>query len=198
MAESGLVETARRWVVETYPYNRDHLVCALDWLDRLAPGSHEAVRLATLTHDMERAFPGPDSPQMESLNDPDYNRLHSERSARIVGTWLRENGASDALVHGVEALILAHETGGWLEADLVQAADSLSFFDTNIDLFLGFVRAGRFSAADVRWKFEHSYQRIRVPQAKALALPRFEEAGARLARLELGLPRASARRPRAR
>jgi hypothetical protein len=166
MTESSLVEAARRWVVETYPYNRDHLVCALDWLDRLAPGSQEAVRLATLTHDMERAFPGPDSPEMQSLNDPVYIRLHSERSARIVGTWLRDNGASEALVHNVETLILAHETCGWLEADLVQAADSL------------------FSAADVRWKFEHSYQRIRVPHAKALALPRFEEAGARLATLE--------------
>ncbi len=74
----------------------------------------------------------------------------------------------------------------------MQAADSLSFFDTNIDLFLGFVRSGRFSAADVRWKFEHSYQRIQVPHAKALALPRFEAAGARLATLELSLPRASA------
>jgi hypothetical protein len=192
MAESNLVEAARRWVVDKYPYNRDHLVCALDWLDRIAPGSHEAVRLATLTHDMERAFPGPDSPQMKSLNDPVYNKLHSERSARIVGTWLRGNGASDVLVLSVETLILAHETGGWLEADLVQAADSLSFFDTNIDLFLGFVRSGRFSAADVRWKFEHSYQRIQVAHAKVLAQPRFEEAGARLATLELSLPRASA------
>ena len=192
MAESTLVEAARRWVIETYPYNRDHLVCALDWLDRIAPGTREAVRLAALTHDMERAFPGPDSPQMTTLNDPVYNRLHSERSARIVGTWLRGSGASDALVQSVETLILAHETGGWLEADLVQAADSLSFFDTNIDLFLDFVRSGRFSAADVRWKFEHSYQRIQVPHARALALPRFEAAGARLATLELSLPRASA------
>jgi hypothetical protein len=192
MAESTLVEAARRWVIETYPYNREHLVCALDWLDRIAPGTREAVRLAALTHDMERAFPGPDSPQMTSLNDPVYNKLHSERSARIVGTWLRGNGASDALVQNVETLILAHETGGWLEADLVQAADSLSFFDTNIDLFLDFVRSGRFSAADVRRKFEHSYQRIQVPHARALALPRFEAAGARLATLELSLPRASA------
>lgn len=192
MAESTLVEAARRWVIETYPYNRDHLVCALDWLDRIAPGMREAVRLAALTHDMERAFPGPDSPQLTSLNDPVYNKLHSERSARIVGTWLRGNGASDALVQNVETLILAHETGGWLEADLVQAADSLSFFDTNIDLFLDFVRSGRFSAADVRWKFEHSYQRIQVPHARALALPRFEAAGAKLAMLELSLPRASA------
>jgi hypothetical protein len=192
MAESTLVEAARRWVIETYPYNRDHLVCALDWLDRIAPGTREAVRLAALTHDMERAFPGPDSPQMTSLNDPVYNKLHSERSARIVGTWLRGNGAPDALVQNVETLILAHETGGWLEADLVQAADSLSFFDTNIDLFLDFVRSGRFSAADVRRKFEHSYQRIQVPHARALALPRFEAAGAKLASLEPGLPRASA------
>jgi hypothetical protein len=70
MAESALVEKARTWVVENYPYNRDHLLRALEWLDHLAPGAREAVRLATLTHDMERAFPGPDSPVMESLDDP--------------------------------------------------------------------------------------------------------------------------------
>jgi hypothetical protein len=192
MGESTLVETARGWVVEKYPYNRDHLLCALDWLDRLAPGSREAVRLAVLTHDMERAFPGADSPHAASLNDPAYNQLHSERSARIVGTWLRGHGAPDGLVNDVEQLILAHETGGWLEADLVQAADSLSFFDTNIELFLGFVRTGRFSADEVRWKFEHSYHRIRVPDARALALPRFEDAAARLATLELSLARAPA------
>lgn len=192
MAESVLVETARGWVVEKYPYNSDHLLRALDWLDRLAPGSREAVRLATLTHDMERAFPGSDSPRMTTLDDPVYERLHSERSARIVGAWLRANGASEVLVRDVEELILAHETGGWPEADMVQAADRLSFLETNIDLFLDFVRSGRFSAAEVRTKFEHSYHRIQVPQAKALALPLFEEAEARLASLELTLPRTSA------
>ena len=114
------------------------------------PDAREAVRLAALTHDMERAFPGPDSPVMTSLDDPVYERLHSERSARIVRDWLRGHGADDALVRDVEELILAHETGGSHEADLVQAADSLSFLETNIDLFLGFVRSGRFSIADVR------------------------------------------------
>ena len=83
--ESAFVEKARRWVVENYPYNRDHLIRALEWLDRLSPGVDEAVRLAALTHDMERAFPGPDSPAMHSLADPVYERLHSERSARIAG-----------------------------------------------------------------------------------------------------------------
>jgi hypothetical protein len=192
MPESALVERARRWVIDSYPYNRDHLLRALEWLDRLAPGAREAMRLAALTHDMERAFPGPDSPVMTSLDDPIYERLHSERSARIVAEWLRAQGADAALVRDVEALILAHEVGGSYEADLVQAADRLSFLETNIDLFLGFVRSGRFTIEDVRIKFEHSYHRIQVPGAKALALPLYEKADARLTSLALTPPRASA------
>ena len=178
--ESRLIEAATRWVVDCYPYNSGHLVDSLAWLDRIAPGSREAVRLATLTHDMERAFPGPDSPIMRGLGDAEYHTAHSARSARIVGAWLRDNGADDTLVQDVEALIRVHEDGGWPEADAVQAADSLSFLATNVDLFLGFVRSGRFSARDVRWKFNYSYERIQVPHAKLLARPLLEEALARL------------------
>ena len=184
MAESPLVSAARAWVSENYPYNRHHLLRALEWLDRLAPASSEGVRLATLTHDMERAFPGPDSPQMTALDDPHYNQLHCERSARIVTAWLRERNAQEPLISEVERLILAHETGGWAEADLVQAADSLSFLDTNVDLFLGFVRSGRFPVDAVRWKFEHTFDRIKVPDARALAGPLVTQAFDRLAALE--------------
>src|SRR5262249_46243702 len=101
MAESALVSAARGWVVDKYPYNRQHLLRSLERLDELAPGSAEAVRLATLTHDMERAFPGPDSPKMSTLHDPEYERLHSERSARIVGEWLRAQLAPARLVEEV-------------------------------------------------------------------------------------------------
>jgi hypothetical protein len=184
MTESSLVESARRWVIDNYPYNRDHLLRSLEWLDRIAPGSSEATRLAALTHDMERAFPGPDSPRITRLCDPEYERLHSQRSARIVAEWLRDQRADEAMVRDVEALILAHETGGSREADLVQTADSLSFLDTNVDLFLGFARSGRFTIADVRAKFELTYHRIRVPHARAIALPMFELVLAKLASLE--------------
>jgi hypothetical protein len=183
MSESAILEEARRWVVESYPYNRDHLLKALEWLDRLAPGAPEAVRLAALTHDMERAFPGPDSPVLKSLDDPVYERLHSERSARIVSEWLASQGADEDLTSEVAALIVAHEVGGTRDADLVQAADRLSFLETNVDLFLGFVESGRFSIDDVRTKFEHSYHRIRVPDAKALARPLYEQDDDRLALL---------------
>ncbi|HXE62757.1 MAG TPA: hypothetical protein VN519_04420 [Bryobacteraceae bacterium] len=187
MADSPLIEAAKRWVIGKYTYNNFHLVRALEWLDRLAPGSSEAARLATLTHDMERAFPGPDQPVMTALDDPAYMVLHSERSARIVGAWLRENGADEDLARGVERLIEFHEFGGWPEANLVQAADSLSFLDVNVDLFLNMARSGKRTIRDVRNKFDYSYDRIQVPEAKALALPMLEKANEKLAALEAEL-----------
>ena len=190
VAESPLISAARAWVIDKYPYNRDHLLRALERLDDLAPAASEAVRLATLTHDMERAFPGPDSPIMSALDDPEYNQLHCQRSARIVTAWLRDQQAPETLIRDVEQLILAHETGGWAEADLVQAADSLSFLDTNVDLFLGFARSGRFPVSAVRWKFEHTGERIKVPRARAIARPLVNDALARLAALEPTVPAA--------
>jgi len=187
MADSPLIEAASRWVIKEYPYNNYHLIKSLAWLDRIAPGSREVVRLATVTHDMERAFPGPDQPAMTTFDDPEYMAAHSARSARIVGAWLREQGAGDELVHEVEDLIRAHETGGWPEANLVQAADSLSFLDTNIDLFLNMVRSGKRTIEEVRRKFDDSYDRIQTPDAKELALPMLHEANARLAALETEL-----------
>jgi hypothetical protein len=185
--DSPLVASAREWVTAQYPYNREHLLRALEWLDRIAPGAPEAVRLATLTHDMERAFPGPDQPVHRTLIDPAYEQAHADRSARIVGGWLREQQADESLVLEVERLIRAHEIGGWDDADLVQAADSLSLLETNVGLFLGFVRSGRFSAADVGRKFDWSRDRIRIPHLKQVAGPLAAAAQEKLAALERDL-----------
>ncbi len=184
-----LIEAAGRWVVERYPYNSRHLLRSLAWLDELAPGSRAAVRLAALTHDMERAFPGPDAVPRAGLADEAYYRAHSERSSRIVGQWLRAQSADERLVCDVEALILLHETGGSPEADLVQAADSLSFLETNVDLFLDMIRSGARTAEDVEAKFTYTYDRIQVPRARELARPLAERARDRLEGLRADLAR---------
>jgi hypothetical protein len=177
--ESRLIALGRQWVVENYPYNRIHLLKSLEWLDRIAPDATEAVRLATLTHDMERAFPGPDAIPIV-MSDRAYEKAHSARSARIVGTWLCDNGAEAALVRQVEALIRIHEWGGSPDANLVQAADSLSFLETNIDLMLGFVKSGKYSIAQVAAKFDQTYDRIKVASAKEIARPLWQHAKASL------------------
>jgi hypothetical protein len=174
-----LIDRARQWVEENYPYNRTHLVKSLEWLDRIAPGSPDAMRLATLTHDMERAFGGPDAIPIV-LNDRAYEKAHSDRSARIVGGWLAANGATPQLVSEVAKLIRVHEWGGWPEADLVQAADSLSFLETNVELMIGFVESGTYSQDDIIAKVDAMYERIGVPAAKELARPMWRDAMHRL------------------
>jgi hypothetical protein len=177
--ESPLIQLGRLWVIDNYPYNSTHLLKSLEWLDRLAPDASEAVRLATLTHDMERAFGGPDAIPIK-MSDRAYEEAHSNRSARIVGEWLRANGAPADLIRDVEALIRVHEWGGFADANLVQAADSVSFLETNIDLMVGFVKTGKYSKTDIASKFDQMYERIQVPAAKALAHPMWEHAKARL------------------
>jgi hypothetical protein len=183
MTESKTIEAAKQWVTDKYPYNRTHLLKSLEWLDRIAPGSTEAVRIAALTHDMERAFPGPDQPVAGpgKMNDPAYYVAHSERSARIVGAWLRERGLAQPVIDDVEKLIRAHEVGGWPEANFVQAADSLSFLETNIDLFLNMLKSGKRSYSEIAQKFQETLERIRIPEARSLALPMYDAAVARLA-----------------
>jgi hypothetical protein len=195
MAESPYIEAGKRWVVDNYPYNSHHLLKSLEWLDRIAPGSSEALRLATLTHDMERAFPGPDQPVAGpgQWSDPAYNAAHAARSARIVAEWLRTQGAGAGLTSEVKTLVNAHEIGGWPEANLLQAADSLSFLETNVDLFLGFARSGKRTLDEVRLKFDDSYYRIQVDHARELALPMYEAAKARLSALEAEMPETSQR-----
>ncbi|HUP39053.1 MAG TPA: DUF4202 family protein [Vicinamibacterales bacterium] len=177
--ESPLIQLGRLWVIDNYPYNSTHLLKSLEWVDRLSPDASEAVRLATLTHDMERAFGGPDAIPIK-MSDRAYEEAHSNRSASIVGSWLRANNAEDALIANVEELIRVHEWGGSPAANLVQAADSLSFLETNIDLMLGFVKTGKYSRGDIALKFDQMYERIRLPAARELARPMWQQAKARL------------------
>ena len=128
---------------------------------------------------MERAFGGPDAIAIK-LNDRAYEEAHSNRSAKIVGEWLRANGAQEDLADGVEALIRVHEWGGSPDANLVQAADSLSFLETNIDLMLGFARTGKYPKAEVALKIDAMYERIQLPAARELARPMWEQAKLRL------------------
>ena len=164
--------------IEPY-WNAEHLRRTRDWLLELDPGASEALLLAALTHDMERHFPEGSPVQNLAVppeGDLEYRRLHSERSAAIVGDWLAGEEAPAELVHDVRRLIVAHETGGAPDEDIVQAADSLSFLEVNAPVVVRWFTTGRCgrdrSKAQLRWILE----RIRVPRARELAQPLYEEA----------------------
>ena len=174
-----MIDRAALWI-EPY-WNAEHLRRTNDWLLTLEPDAVDALQLAALTHDIERHFPGGPSLDLSLPPEEDttYQKAHSERSARIVGAWLRDEGATPQTVEHVEHLIKLHETGGDGEADLLQAADSISFLEVNVDVPYRWADQGlcdlERASAQHRWMFE----RIRLPRARELAQPYFEQAVAR-------------------
>lgn len=179
-------------MAEVHPHSR-HLLRTLEWLVELDPRASEAVRIAAVTHDAERAFPpaeaGPSS--LDRPISPVYERWHQDRSARIVGDWLLAQGAGPELALEVVSLVEVHEDGGSPEAALLQAADSLSFLEVQVEVFAGFVIRGDLSEEAARAKLQRMHDRITVPVARELAGPMLDAGLARIG--EAGRAAAGAR-----
>ena len=174
--DDAVIDRAQVWI-EPY-WNAEHLRRTADWLLVLDPGASEPLQLAALTHDMERHFPGGPKQDISIAPgaDAEYRLEHSERSAQIVGGWLRDEGADAATVTEVERLIRLHEAGGDPDADLLQAADSLSFLEVNIDIPYAWARRGDIDLDRARAQHTWMFERIQVPAARDLALPLYEAA----------------------
>lgn len=180
---SAMVEAARDWVRERLPWQARHLERAYDWALELEPQAREELGLAALTHDMERGYPEGSPAWFEGCwADTLYRMAHSERSARIVGDFLRDQGAAEDLVREVVRLIVAHEVGGWPEADVLQAADSLSFLETIQSVISKRLAGGTLSAPGARAWLDFQFERIKLERARALGRPILEQARAELER----------------
>jgi hypothetical protein len=178
-----LVAAAAAWIEDVHPHPR-HLTRALEILLELDPDAGEALRIATVTHDSERAFPHPDPPwdSARHFDVPGYLRFHQRRAAETTARWLDERGAPADLRDGVAALVVVHEEGGSPEADLLQAADSLSFLETMVPLVEGWVTSGRTGPERAFAKLQWMHDRIspELPQARARAVPLLEAGHAHL------------------
>ena len=154
MSADRLERAAEVWIADYFLAR--HLVRTRDWVVRLDPAADLALRIAALTHDIERRVPGGPrlDPWRQTWDEPGYLLAHSIRSAQIVGVWLAENGAPADVCASVERLILHHEIGGYPEADLLQAADSLSFLEVNGHRPRVWVEEGRCDVASAQAKLD--------------------------------------------
>jgi hypothetical protein len=168
---SELEGRAQRWIEEIHPH-APHLVRARDRVVIIDPDAGEGLRIAAVLHDVERAFPDASSSwdPAADWNDPGYLRWHQDRCAEHAVTWLVEQGAAPELVGEVQRLILMHEEGGWYEADVLQAADSLSFLETLTSITLAWVRRG-IDPEHARAKLQFMADRITIESARADAEP---------------------------
>ena len=165
-AASETEALAAEWV---RPYSQaHHLARARDWLVWLVPDASAELRIAALTHDIERMFPG--GPVLDHAatdwDSPFYLYPHMLRSAEITGFWLAGLGTASVDAAEVRRLVGLHEVGGLNGADEVQAADSLSYLETLAGLTASWVSSGSCSRDKGIAKLTYMADRVRVPAAR--------------------------------
>lgn len=183
----NLIELAEKWVDDIYS-NADHLLRTGYWIKQLYPKTDDALIIAAITHDVERAFPKgrkPPSPESKGVkwDDRAYSQWHEKRSAKFVGNFLKKNGAPKDLIDKVAKLIIYHEEGGWKEANYLRDADSISFLEINVPLFIS--RIPKYlSKKEVREKFDYMFRRIGNKEARKIAKPFYKKALVSLSELK--------------
>jgi len=176
--EEKLLREIRSWVSSIYS-NADHLLATEKWLLKLEPKASLSLRVAALTHDVERAFENdrnpPKSENLVKWDDVVYAKWHGKRSAGFVEQKLREGMNKNSLIKEIRELIEFHEFGGNNHKDLIKDSDSLSFLEINVPIFISWIPARR-TKEDVKEKIDYMFGRISSSKAKKLAKPLYEKA----------------------
>ena len=161
-----------------------HLDRTVYWLKQLKPDADEALRIAAFAHDTERAFIDAAANEKfktstKGFTDEEHLNHHQNKGAEIIANFLKEQNAPQELIDRVQMLISKHEVGGNEDQNLLKDADSISYFENQIEHFLT-KKVAEVGKEKVRVKFQWMFDRITSERAKELAKLLYQEAIRRL------------------
>ena len=117
------------------PEDPRHADNTLEWLLRLEPDADQALQLAALAHDIDRAD---DVRKVKRADFDDYDAFkaaHAHNGAEILRSMLIRCDVEADIVDEACRLVEVHEVGGDSRSDLLKDADSISYFDVNLPLY---------------------------------------------------------------
>jgi len=117
------------------PEDPRHADNTLEWLLRLEADAGEALQLAALAHDIDRAI---EEVKVKRADFDDYDTFkaaHAQHSADLLRPILTSCNMAQDIVDEACRLVKIHEVGGDPDADLLKDADSISYFDVNLPLY---------------------------------------------------------------
>lgn len=151
-----------------------HFERAVFWYEKFLPTFTEAHKIAAYAHDIERAFRDEEKKAPENYLDEDFLKHHQEKGAEIMNSFLKKEGASEELISKVAHLISKHEVGGDEEQNALMDADSVSFMETNAEMFVN-KKAGVEGYEKVKEKLDWMFNRIKSGQARKEATLDYEK-----------------------
>jgi len=117
------------------PEDPRHADNTLEWLLRLEPNAGEALQLAALAHDIDRAI---EKIKVRRADFDDYDvfkAAHARHGVELLRPILTACGVARDIVDEACRLVEVHEVGGDPSSDLLKDADSISYFDVNLPLY---------------------------------------------------------------
>ena len=138
------------------PEDPIHSKNTLEWLLRLKPDADEALQIAALGHDIERAIEERKVRRGDYKNYDEFKDAHASNSANILAEIMKECNISKELANDSFFLVCHHERGGTRHSDILRDADSISFFHVNLPYY--FVRNG---VEETKRRYLWGYRRLR-------------------------------------
>jgi len=142
------------------PEDQPHSKNTKDWVIKLFPEADFALQIAALGHDIERSIKEKKIRREEYSDYNKFKEAHSHNSAKIMKKILQKYKTDPNIIDKVTYLIKNHEFGGNPEADILKNADSISFFDVNLQRY--FLRNTKEETYfRIKWGFEKLSKRAR-------------------------------------
>jgi len=114
-----------------------HARLVLKWVCELKPDADEALKIAALSHDIDRAITGITEKDLKDFSQLDeFKKEHSLRSAKFICDILSKHDYPIVIIEKVKHLVENHEFGGDMETSILTDADSLAYFDYNVPSYL--------------------------------------------------------------
>ncbi len=144
------------------PEDSRHAENTLVWLLRLKPDADEALQIAALAHDIDRAIERTKVRRADFDNYDNFKAAHARNSAEILRAILTGCSVERDIVDEACRLVVLHEVGGDPGSDLLRDADSISFFDINLPLY--YMREGW---GEAKGRSRWGYRRL-TPKAQEI------------------------------
>lgn len=152
-----------------YKEHIKHLKRTVYWVKKLKSNTDEALLIAALSHDIGTVYRWKkiqkELHQMK-FTDKKLIERHQKECARIIEKFLRKQGADLKIIDRVKMLVSKHEEGGNPDQNLLKDADSISFFENNIPIFLNMAK--KIGKEKVKQKFDWMYNRITSEKARKI------------------------------
>ena len=117
------------------PEDPVHSKNTLEWLLRLKPDADEALQIAAIGHDIERAIECRKVRRADFDHYDEFKAAHARNSALVLREIMQKCGLPTAISDDVCRLVCRHEVGGDQRSDLLKDADAISYFDVNLPFY---------------------------------------------------------------